>query len=570
MSGPFRLAHSAPARFGTEIDRAEPVGFRLGARSSSALYGDTLASGLMASGVRVLGRSPLLGRPRGLMALGLEDHMPATIEGDGGTWASVSGDEIVLREGLRAKAAGLGVDGALRRFAPPAGPDRRALPAAQQVLERLRRALPLPGARLPAVEPAPYARRHVCDALVIGAGLAGLSAAAALRSAGLDVRVVEASRRAGGIADLYAGRIDGRPLADWSTAQAGELRGREALLFGATAIGIEPDGAVTVIERLDPQRPGRVALRLFTAGAVVLANGFRERPLIFPDNDRPGVMLATAARALLRRHAVAPGARILIATSGDEGYRAAMDFRDAGVAVDFVLDARSDPEGPAVDMAKALGAPISLSTAVTGLDYDERRQEIVGVRAQNRFGDGGFARARVFAADALIVSGGFAPRDELLRRCGLGPEDGVHVALGGPNAVDAVAGGWAAGAAAAAQLGRSPRRAEPAAEVTPDDAAETLRPSPESFRAPGSSSAFVDFGADVTLADMARAVDRRGAAPAAIARRLGLGLGPDGGRLSADLASLAFTELAGGQAALEGPAAGRLTLGMLAARASLR
>ncbi|RXF75436.1 FAD-dependent oxidoreductase [Hansschlegelia zhihuaiae] len=567
MSGPYRLPSSAPSRFGSEVDRAEPVGFRFGGRALSGLYGDTLASALAASGVAVLGSSPLLGRPRGLMGLGLEDHMPLALEGDHGPWSMVSGDEIVVREGLRARAQGLGQT--LRRLAAPAAADRRALPVVQQMIERLRRALPLPAPRLPAGEAFADARRETCDVLIVGAGLAGLSAAAALRSAGLDVRMVEASHRPGGIADLYDGRIDGRPLAEWAATRASALRDRGVLRLSATAIAIDHDGSVTVIERPEPQRPGRVSLRLISAGAVVVATGFRERPLVFADNDRPGVTLATTARALLRRHAVAPGRKALVATSSDEGYRTAMDLRDAGVSVQMALDARDDPQGSVFDIAKALGAPISLSTLVTGVEYEERKGGLTGVRAQNRFGEGASAGARVLSADVLIVSGGFAPRDELLRGTGLDAEHGVHAALRGPNAIEAVAGGWAAGAAAAAQLGAPLSGAEPEVEVMPDEPGEIVPPSPESFRGPGADGAFVDFAADVTLGDLLRAVERRGPAPAAISRRLGLTLGPDAGRLSADLAAIAFRAL-GGPGDVAGPAAGRPTLNLLAARAKVR
>lgn len=567
MTGPFRLSASAPARFGTAIDRTEPIGFRVGGRALSGLYGDTLASALMASGVQSHGTSPLLGRPRGLMALGIEDALMRSLEGDPGPFAAIASSELVLREGLRAQGADRGVGQALRRFSPPAGPETRTLPAGQLALERLRRALPLPGPRLPALAPRIQTKLESCAVVVIGAGLAGLAAAAALRSAGLDVRVIEASSRAGGVADLYDGRIDGRPFTDWTTAKAGELRDRGALLSRATAIDIAPDGTVTAIERPDPQRPGRVTLRLISANAVVVATGFRERPLIFADNDRPGVMLAQSARALLRRHAVAQGARALVATTCDEGYRAAMDLREAGVAVDFVLDARGDPDGPAVEMAKALGAPLSLSTVVTGVEYDPKKGGLVGVRTRNRYGEGASAGVRVLPADALIVSGGFVPRDELVRLTGLGAEQGVHVAFRGANAVDAVAGGWAAGAAAAAELGAAPSGQSPAVEASADDAGETQVLDPSSFRGVGAAASFVDFGADVTLADIARAVERRGASPQAIARRLGLALGPDGGRQSADLAELAFAALAGPALTLQGPAPTRATLGLMAARA---
>jgi NADPH-dependent 2,4-dienoyl-CoA reductase/sulfur reductase-like enzyme len=568
MSGPYRLPATAPARFGTDIDRSEPVGFRIGGRVHSGLYGDTLASALLAGGQSVIGVSPLLGRPRGLMALGLEDASPVALEGDAGPWSLIPGSEIAVREGLRAKGPGIGVETTLRRFTPPAAPDRRALPAAQQVLERLRRALPLPGPRLPPVEPPPFARVETCGVLVIGAGLAGLAAAAALRSAGVDVRMVEASRRPGGVADLYDGRIDGKPLSGWAKAQAARLQDRDALALSAAAISIEPDGSVLVVERDDPQRPGRISLKLVAASAVVLASGYRERPLVFAGNDRPGVLLATTVRALVRRNAVAPGARAVVATTGDEGYRTAIDLREAGVAVDFVLDAREDPQGPAVDMAKALGVPVSLSTVVTGVDYDEAKQRLTGVKTRNRFGEGATEGARTFEADALVVSGGLEARDELASLSGLRAENGLHLALSGPNAVDAISGGWAAATAAAAQLGATVAGSAPEVQMSVDEPCERLAPTPDQFSGAEAAETFVDFGADVTLADLARAAARRGAASAAVARRLGLGLGPDGGRLGGNLASAAFSALTG--VGFAPPSPGRPTLSALAARAKLR
>lgn len=568
MSGPFRLPATTSGRFGAALDRSEPVGFRVGGRVYSGFYGDTLASALLASGVERHGASSLLGRPRGLLALGLEDALPVSLEGDGGAFAAISADEIVLREGLKARGQDDRVRRALRRFAPTSLPDARALPLAQIGLERLRRALPLPGPRLPKIPQPPDIVRDSCDVVVVGAGLAGLAAAAAVRAAGLEVRVLEASHRTSGLADLYDGRIDGRPLAAWAAAEAGALQDRRSLTTRATVIDVAPDGSVTAIERIDPQRPGRVALRLISAGAVVLATGFRERPLVFPDNDRPGIMLATTARALLRRHAVAPGARALVATAGDEGYRAAMDLRQAGVAVELVLDPRSEPEGTAIELAKALGAPLSLSTVVTGVEYDLKAGRLIGVRTRNRHGEGASAGARVLPTDALIVSGGFVARDELARASGLGPDNGVHVAHLGPNAVDAVAGGWAAGSAAVAGLGAgAPVAAPPSVDASADAPAETQELGPANFRSAGAASAFVDFGADVTLADLDRAVERRGAAPQAIARRLGLGLGADGGRLSADLPALALTALAGDAPDALGPGPVRATLGLMAARA---
>ena len=563
MSGPYRIPGAARQRFGARVDHSEPVGFRLDGKVFNGFYGDTLESALLASGLSTFGASPLLGRPRGPMGLGVDDPIAVLVE-EGGAWRPASAGDVVLREGLKARFPDRAA-ATLRRLAPVTIPEDRMLPAASRAIERLRQALPMPAPRLPRPAPPPRARYKRCDALVIGAGLAGLSAASALLSAGLDVRIVEADRRAGGLADLYDGRIDGRPLAEWAEAQAAGLTARGALTLRATAVSIAADGAVTVIER--GGLADELVLRVISAGAAILATGHRERPMAFAENDRPGVIFAGAARALLRRHAVAPGSRVLVATTCDEGYRAAMDLREAGCVVDFVIDQRDAPDGPAVEMAKALGAPVSLSSVVTGLEYDAKRGAITGVRVRNRYGEGASAGARILPADALVVAGGFAPRDELARTCGLGAEQGLRLALAGPNAVDAIAGGWRAGVETAAQLGAAVDQSAPVVEATRDEFGEAPTIEQASFTAIGSNVAFADIGADVSLADLARAAARRGPAPAVIARRLGLGSGPDGGRLSADLPSLALAALGVRGADERGPSAGRLTLAQRAARA---
>ncbi|HVI28190.1 FAD-dependent oxidoreductase [Hansschlegelia sp.] len=559
MSGPRRLA-APPAGFGVDLDGAEPASFRFGGRNYTGCYGDTLASGLLAAGVSVWSASPRLGRPRGLMGLAIDDAALLALGGDSGAWSAAAADEIVLREAMSA------------RRAAPAGADaatltggRALLPAARRLLETLRRSLPLPAPRLAPPRPLPPARRDACDVVVIGAGLAGLAAAAAARAAGLDVRVVEASRRAGGVADLFGGRIEGLSLKAWADAQAAALG--DLLVANATAIAIGADGAVTVIERTDASRPSEVALRVISAGAVVLATGSRERPLIFADNDRPGVLLSCAARALLRRQAIAPGERVVVATTSDDGYRTAVDLKQAGVTVELVLDARENPQGAAVDLAKAQGLPLSLFSVVTGVDHDPARGGLVGVRAQNRFGEGVSAGARTLAADALIVSGGFTPRDELARRCGLGEAQGVFVAAG-PDAARAVAEGWAAGTAAASRLGAEVNTAAPEVSATSDEPDDGVAGYLERLDPAFADAAFVDIGADVTAADVFAAAEAGALGPEALARRLGLGGGLDGGRLSADLPARLFATIGAGRP--PAPSPGRPTLGLLAARAGLR
>jgi sarcosine oxidase subunit alpha len=557
MSGPFRLPRSAGARFGARIDRDEPVGFRFAGRALSGLYGDTLASALLAAGAPRWATSPTLGRPRALAALGLEDHVPVVIEDDAGDWAAISGDEIVIREGMAARpvrlAPSTSVGGMIRRVA----------------VERLRRVLPLPHMRLPATRPLPSAIEESCDVVVIGSGSAGVAAVTALRRTGLHVMIVEASRRPCGTSDLFDAVVAERALGDWTARAAAAFADRDALRLGATVIDIEPGPAVVAIERSDPRRPGEVVVRRISAGAVVLATGFRERPLVFRDNDRPGIVGSQAARALLRRHAVAPGEKVVVATLSDDGYRTAIDLKEAGVSVEMTLDGRDDPRGAIVDEAKALGVPLAFSSVVTGVDYDEGSGRITGVRAANRTGDGVAAAARSIEADALVVAGGFAARDELARRSGLRPEHGLFTAFGGAGVADAIASGWRAGLAAASHLFAVTEEQQPEVQALSDEADGPVGAYLARLGAEDAESAFIDFGAEITAADIGAGVALGADGPEALSRLLGLGSGLDCGRFSADLPAHAFAA-AGARGAPAPLKAARLTLGLLAARATLK
>ncbi|WP_081761452.1 2Fe-2S iron-sulfur cluster-binding protein [Methylopila sp. 73B] len=563
MSGPHRLPEMASARFGAAVDRTEPIGFRLDGRPRAGLYGDTLASALLASGRTVFGRSALLGRPRGLTALGFDDAV---------AWAAAEGerdlrpaDELLLSEGATFRtSAGLSAGSPLGLGARAAlGPESRLPSLGRRLFERVSRQAALPIAATRELPPRMAARFESCDVLVIGAGLAGLAAAKAARSAGLHVRVAEASLRAGGLADLYDGTIDGLPPAAWVAQTAGDLVDGGALWLGTRAVQVDRSGSVHLLERVR----GQLGLLRVAAQLVVVASGWRERPLPFADNDRPGVMLATTARALLRRHAVAPGVRVVVATTGDEGYRTAVDLKDAGVEVEMILDARDDPQGPAVDVAKAAGVSMSFASVVTGVETDKSGERLKAVRAANREGaglDGGLG-ARTLFADALVVSGGLAARSELGEA-----GDRVIVVGSGFNARDALAGGAAAGAEAAQRLEVGLAAAPPVAEIPADEPDGGLDLYMAGLDAQAARTAFVDFGADVTVADVAEAAAMGVDGPQVMARWLGLGRGPDGGAAAAGLPQAAFGRIHGEAPSPAGEVQGpRWTLAALAAAASV-
>jgi sarcosine oxidase subunit alpha len=152
------------------------------------------------------------------------------------------------------------------------------------------------------------------------------------------------------------------------------------------------------------------------ARQVVLATGATERPLVFPDNDRPGIMLASAAGDYVHRYGVRPGRTAVVAGNNDSIYPLASDLRAAGVRVVALADARNEPS-PLAEVARADGVEILTGHAVTGT---KGRMRLRGVSLAPIADDGLVSgnSARRFSCDLLCVSGGFSPTAHLLSQAG--------------------------------------------------------------------------------------------------------------------------------------------------------
>ena len=260
--------------------------------------------------------------------------------------------------------------------------------------------------------------------LVVGGGPAGLAAALAAGRMGARVMLADEQAEFGGqLLSSHDERIDGMAAADWVAAAVAEL-GRMpevTLLPRTTAFGYHDHNFVELVERLTdhlgPGAPGpRQRYWKLRARQVVLAAGAIERPLVFADNDRPGIMLASAARSYANRYGVAPGDRVLLFTSNDAAYRTALDLVDAGVAIAGVVDLRPEVAGALPAALRLKGIEILAGHAVTGTSG---RQRIAGatVMALNAAGDGVSGPARQIACDTLLMSGGWNPAVHLFSQC---------------------------------------------------------------------------------------------------------------------------------------------------------
>jgi len=414
---------------GGRIDRSKPLRFEFDGTAFEGFAGDTLASALLANGVHLVGRSFKYHRPRGIFAAGTEEPnaLVTVIRDAARTTPNLRATQVELYEGLIAESQNrwpslkhdVGrINDALSAFFP-AGFYYKTFMWPQKAWKAIyepliRRAAGLGRAPVQA-DPDRYAQRYAhCDALVVGAGPAGL--AAALTAADRGARVIlcdESSEFGGTLLSDTAAAIDARPAAEWVREAIAALaqNPRVTLLARTTAFGYFPHNLIGLNERLTdhlaspPVHQPRERLWQVRSRAVVLATGAIERPLIFPGNDRPGIMLAGAAQTYLNRYGACVGARAVIVTSGDECYQTALDLHAAGVVIAAIADLRAEAAGPLPDAARRAGINVLPGSTVVGTEGDLRVKGI----ALGAVRDGSVQRTEHIACDVVLMSGGHTP-----------------------------------------------------------------------------------------------------------------------------------------------------------------
>ncbi|MGB9036879.1 MAG: FAD-dependent oxidoreductase, partial [Paeniglutamicibacter sp.] len=312
----------ADAAVSARIDRSKPISFTVDGKSLTGFAGDTVASAMLGAGLRACGDSLYLKRPRGIVSAGVEESN--ALVKIGARWAGHVNESMLPATTVELTD---GMDVTL--------------------LEGL-------GQLDPRTDEAIYDRKHVhTDVLIVGAGPAGLAAAREAAKSGARVILIDEQPEAGGSL-LFASTetIDGKSAAQWIAETRAALDSAEEFTYlsRSTAFGSYDANYIVAVQRRTDHLAGELGAGVsreriwhIRAKQVVLATGAHERPLVFENNDRPGIMLAAAARSYLNRYGVLVGNNIVVATTNDSAYALVEDLLAAGTTVAAVIDAREEP-----------------------------------------------------------------------------------------------------------------------------------------------------------------------------------------------------------------------------------
>ncbi|WP_454857019.1 sarcosine oxidase subunit alpha family protein [Rhizobium binxianense] len=543
------------------LDRSQPLEFTFDGRALTGFKGDTLASALLANGVTLVGRSFKYHRPRGIVSAGIEEPNALVTVGSGGRREpNLSATTLELGPGLETMSQNrwpslrFDLQSVNGLFAPVfasgfyyktfMGPGRKAWMFYEHFI---RKAAGLGKGTMEADPDRCEARDDFTDVAVVGAGPAGLAAARAAAEAGARVVLIEQDFELGG-------RLLAEPQArGWLETMLAELQALPNLriLRRTSAFGLYDGNTLALLENVDPFAPSQShrARRTFTllhARSIVFATGAIERPLLFADNDRPGVMLASAIRTYLNRYAVLAGRNVVLAASDDSAYRTAVDLASNGATV-TLADYRSEIDPELIATTQRHGIEVYPGTIASKVEGRHGVRSVSLVKG---------ARTLRLDCDLVGMAGGWSPVLHLTSHLGVKPvyEQGIDAFVpgtlpGGQFAAGAMTGcsttiaavsqGHRAGCSAAAAAGFEGA----VSDAAMPELAEIERPALAQKPPFGWKKTFVDFQMDVTLDDI-RLAHREGYESVEhLKRYTTLGMGTDQGKTSNFTAIRAMAEL---------------------------
>ena len=370
------------------INREKTLNFKFDGLNYKGFEGDTVASALLASGKKVFGRSFKYHRPRGVLTAGSEEPNALITVGQGAFQdPNIRATTQEIFEGLVTKSQNnwpnlqydiLSINNLFSNFLG-AGFYYKTFMWPKSFWEKIyepfiRRAAGL-GALSGLHNSDTYEKAYAfCDLLIIGGGPSGLIAAKIAAEAGLDVILAEQEPIFGGRLNSETEKVDGIPGSDWAVKITEELKKLDnvRLFLRTTVTGVYDQGTFAAVERVGHHLPDRGSDRplecfwRIVAKNSILAAGAIERAIAFPNNDRPGIMAASAVRTYLNRFGVSPGKSIALFCNNNSAHNTAKDLLESGINVAAIIDSREDSKTD-LDVPFYNGAEVSNTFGLQGL-----------------------------------------------------------------------------------------------------------------------------------------------------------------------------------------------------------
>ena len=556
---------------GARTDNTTRINFPYNGKQMQGVAGDTLASALLANGVNVVGRSFKYSRPRGIVGHGAEEPNAIMQIGSGSaTVPNLKATQVELYEGLESASVNgwpnvnfdlMSITGWFGRMMPPGFYYKTFMYPAKLWMTYehfIRKAAGLGSAPVQD-DPDSYDKLNQhCDVLVVGAGPAGLVAAREAARAGARVIIADEQNEFGGSLLASTNNIDGQPATSWVDELVADLEGFSNVqtLPRSTVFGYYDHNFLGILQRrtdhlgISADSGSRQRLHRVRAKRVILATGAFERPLVFAQNDIPGVMQASSVSTYINRYGVAPGNRMILFTTNDSAYQTAIDWHRAGRAAVAVVDSRCAPSGEIVAAAKEMGIRVIAGSGVIEAQGGKRVRRAL-VAPLNADGTEIVGAVEKLACDLIACSGGWSPAIHLSSHTGAKPvwdesiigfkpgqsvqkEHSVGACGGTYSLAGCIAEGASAGAEAAKLAGCGDGTVHfplPQIKEYSEQPAQALFLVPHTKAPSRAPSQFVDMQLDVSASGIELAVREGFKSVEHIKRYTAMGFGTDQGKL---------------------------------------
>ena len=431
MSQPFRLNKEGL------INRNKKISFTFNGKKLFGYEGDTIASALIANGIHLVGRSFKYHRPRGFFGAGVEEpNSKLQVEFNGHSEPNVNATEMELVEGLSATSQNcwpsVNFDiGAINNFLKmffPAGFYYKTFMWPKSFWYKIyepfiRKAAGLGVASIEKDKERYEHKFEYCDLLVTGSGPSGLASAYAAAKNGAKVILAEDKPRFGGTLLTDDVSIDNLSGKDWAEKIISELKSMPNVTVKnrSQVFGYYDHNMLVMFERVSDHLEKkskftpRQRLWYIRAKETILSTGSIERPIVFGNNDTPGIFLSAAAKEYMKVYGVLVGKKPLIFTNNDSAYETALEFKKNNVEP-IILDTREEHSSELIDEAKSKGIDIRFSHGVIVANgYKKVKSAKIGKLNKDK---NSFEKIETVDCDCICVSGFWTPSVHLASQSG--------------------------------------------------------------------------------------------------------------------------------------------------------